>query len=317
MVNASHLTRPAPFALLALLLWACGGKAPDPTTDDKLTSGRVVLLADEGLRPLMERQEQVFESFYTKADVQFRYMPAAELLQAMMNDTVRCAFASLLPGGDQEAWLRSRQRVARNVPICTDGIAVLANKERSLRNLALPTLRAMLRAGDSWPSWAMVDGRSPARVALVFDGPGSGVMRTLADSLFPGEAVTLNGTTAPDVAAVVTRVAGDPNSLGLVPFSSLSDLDDPVMRDLRARVDLVALSPSMDTARAVPPTQGTLADGRYPLRRKVYAILTEPKSGLGTGFVSFVAGHKGQRIILKQGLAPQQVPARDVEIVQP
>jgi len=43
----------------------------------------------------------------------------------------------------------------------------------------------------------------------------------------------------------------------------------------------------------------------------------EGKSGLGTGFVSFVAGHKGQRIILKSGLAPQIVPARDVMIVHP
>jgi phosphate transport system substrate-binding protein len=128
--------------------------------------------------------------------------------------------------------------------------------------------------------------------------------------------VTLNGTTEPGAAAVVQRVAADPNSLGLVPFASLSDLDDPAIRALRDQVDLVALSPTDDLAHALPPTQGTLADGRYPLRRKLYAVLTEPKTGLGTGFVSFVAGHKGQRIILKQGLAPQQVPARDVEIVQ-
>jgi phosphate transport system substrate-binding protein len=249
--------------------------------------------------------------------VDIRYMNAAELMRALMDDTVRCAFGSVLPGGDQEAWLKGRQRVARIIPLCTDAVVVLANKQRGLQALALPTLRALLRAGDGRPTWAAIDSGSTAQVSLVFDGAGSGVARTLADSLFGGQAVTLSGRTEADVAAVVAHVVADPNSLGLVPFASLSDLDDPAMRALRGQVDLVALSPTGDLAAAVKPSQGTLADGRYPLRRKLYAVLTEPKSGLGTGFVSFVAGHKGQRIILKQGLAPQQVPARDVEIVQP
>jgi hypothetical protein len=38
-------------------------------------------------------------------------------------------------------------------------------------------------------------------------------------------------------------------------------------------------------------------------------LVVENKSGLGTGFASFVAGHKGQRIILKRGLAPAHTPA--------
>jgi phosphate transport system substrate-binding protein len=301
--------------MLIALFGACSNKAPDPYTDDVPTKGRVVLLADEGIRPLMERQEEVFESIYPKADVDIRYLPAAELLKAMMDDTVRCTFASLLPGGEQEAWLRSRQRVARPVPICTDAVAIIAHKDRHLKALSVPQLRSLLRAGNSWPIWAVLDGSSTERVALVFDGVGSGVMRSLADSLFPGEAVTLNGLTAPGSEGVVARVSTDPNSIGLLPFSAFSDLDTPAMRTMREQVDLIPVSAGDDLANALLPTQGTLADGRYPLRRTLYAILTEPKTGLGTGFVSFVAGHKGQRIILKQGLAPQQVPAREVEIV--
>jgi phosphate transport system substrate-binding protein len=302
-------------AMLIALLGACSNKGPDPYTDDVPTKGRVVLLADEGIRPLMERQEEVFESIYPKADVDIRYLPAAELLKAMMDDTVRCTFASLLPGGEQEAWLRSRQRVARPVPICTDAVAIIAHKDRHLKAVSVSQLKALLRAGNGAPTWAVLDGSSTERVALVFDGVGSGVMRSLADSLFPGEAVTLNGLTAPGAEGVVARVSTDPNSIGVLPFSAFSDLDTPAMRSMREQVDLIPVSAGDALAVALLPTQGTLADGRYPLRRTLYAILTEPKTGLGTGFVSFVAGHKGQRIILKQGLAPQQVPAREVEIV--
>lgn len=303
------------FVLPVALLCACSGKGPDPFTEDVPTKGHVLILADEGIRPLMERQEEVFESIYTKAVLDIRYLPAAGLLKAMMNDTVRCTFASLQTGGEQETWLRSKQRVARPVPICTDGIAVIANKGRGVKAMSVQQLRILLRAGNAWPTWAVLDSSSTDRVALVFDGEGSGVMRSLADSLFPGEAVSLNGLTAAGAEGVVARVSADPNSIGLLPFSAFSDLDTPAMRLMREQVDLVPISAGADLSLALLPSQSTLADGHYPLRRTLYAILTEPKSGLGTGFVSFVAGHKGQRIILKQGLAPQHVPAREVEIV--
>jgi len=37
-------------------------------------------------------------------------------------------------------------------------------------------------------------------------------------------------------------------------------------------------------------------------------------SGLGTGFAQFIAGEKGQRIFLKSGLVPAQMPIRLVEV---
>jgi phosphate transport system substrate-binding protein len=39
----------------------------------------------------------------------------------------------------------------------------------------------------------------------------------------------------------------------------------------------------------------------------------ESFSGLGSGFVSFVAGEKGQRIILKSGLVPATMPIRIIQ----
>jgi phosphate transport system substrate-binding protein len=43
-------------------------------------------------------------------------------------------------------------------------------------------------------------------------------------------------------------------------------------------------------------------------------ICREPYSGLGTGFVSFVAGDQGQRIILKSGLVPATMPVRLIQV---
>ena len=113
---------------------------------------------------------------------------------------------------------------------------------------------------------------------------------------------------------MVARIEEDKRHIGFVSFAAMSDLDSPKMKALRDRVKILAISAS-DSAAAVLPNQSTLADGSYPLRRPVYMVLCEGKSGLGTGFVSFVANHKGQRIILKHGLAPNKVPPREIEIV--
>jgi phosphate transport system substrate-binding protein len=43
-------------------------------------------------------------------------------------------------------------------------------------------------------------------------------------------------------------------------------------------------------------------------------INRQTRAGLVTGFVSFVAGEKGQRMILKSGLVPATIPSRIVEI---
>jgi phosphate transport system substrate-binding protein len=50
----------------------------------------------------------------------------------------------------------------------------------------------------------------------------------------------------------------------------------------------------------------------YPLRRDIYIISREARTGLGSGFASFVAGQKGQLIFQKSGLMPANVQARIV-----
>ena len=62
----------------------------------------------------------------------------------------------------------------------------------------------------------------------------------------------------------------------------------------------------------VYPSQDNLAKGIYPLARDLYIINCQGYSGLGMGFASFVAGERGQRIILKSGLVPENFPSRKI-----
>jgi phosphate transport system substrate-binding protein len=276
-----------------------GCATPDPRTDDVPTKGHILMMADEDLRSLIEREETVFESIYTKAQLDIRYLPEAELIKAVMNDSVRCWAATVQPGGEQEAYYATRNVKAHVVPICTDAIAVVVNKSAPIDSISLVSLRnALFGTAPGKAEWSDLHGSDQSRtrpLRLLFCQKGSGVARTLLDSLGGSEFAHFRGEAIGTVGAVI------------------SDLDDPAHQALRRDVRILPVSG--DAGAALLPSQSTLADGSYPLRRPVYLILAEGKSGLGTGFVSFVANHKGQRIILKQGLAPKQVPSREVEIV--
>jgi phosphate transport system substrate-binding protein len=293
-----------------MLAWtACDQTPRDPRVDDSPTFGHVAVLADEAFKPLLEDQQLVFNSTYPDAHVDIHYLPEAELAKAMLADSVRCVFAAFKPGGEQEAYFRTRSLSVHQEPIATDAIAVLVSPQNPVTHLTTDQLRGMLTGTiTQWPG-------TTTPVTVLFDRPGSGVPRTLVDSLLGGQA-TLSGKVFALNGAqeLVERVGADPGAIGFLSFTPISDLDDPACRALRAPVRILPIAAS-DTARAFPPDQGTLKDGSYPLRRKVNMMVTEGRSGLGTGFASFVAGHKGQRIILKQGLAPERVPARDVELV--
>ena len=289
-----------PWLIFALLcLGACQGKAPDPQRDDVPTKGDILVVADCDLERIIEAERFVFESIYTEAKVRVRYLPEAELREAMKNDSVRVVFTATLPGADEMAFFRSRRLYPDHVPILTDAVAVLKAPHAATDSVSMEDL------------YRALTGKSTTRV--FFDDARGGVVRTVVDSILGGRADALrNVSTFRSTDTLLQRLANTPDAIALVAYAHLSDLDDPHCRALRERITLCRVSAS---GAAVLPNQTNLADGQYPLRRKLYAVLKEGKTGLGTGFVSFVAGHKGQRIILKTGLVPQTIPGRDVELV--
>lgn len=298
---------------LALAI-GCRFEPRDPEKDDTPTSGRVLVLADEDCRAVIDQELLVFSALYPNAEVNVRYMAEAQLVKAMLNDSVRCVVTTVAPGAEQAAYFKKRQLSAPVVPIYKAGIAVVVNKASRLKYLGLDQIAALLGKTDALQITTDLD-HSPNLDSLtaLFSGTGSGVARLLADSL---HLANIRARAMPNVAAVVDQVARDPRAIGFLPFEAISDLDNPEMLALQQQVRLLPIAHRSGEA-PILPSQSSLADGSYPLRRTVNMVLTEGKSGLGTGFVSFVANHKGQRIILKLGVAPITVPPRNVEIVHP
>ena len=90
----------------------------------------------------------------------------------------------------------------------------------------------------------------------------------------------------------------------------------PLHMHFLRRVKVVGVTPEVysEGDDFITPHPAYIADKSYPFIREVYAISRETFTGLGRGFIQFVADDQGQRIVLKMGMLPATMPIRLVQI---
>jgi phosphate transport system substrate-binding protein len=115
---------------------------------------------------------------------------------------------------------------------------------------------------------------------------------------------------------VIDYVESHPEALGIISVNWISDRDDSISHSFLKRIKVVAISSEYysEGEDFYTPHPAYIADKSYPFIREVYAISRETFSGLGSGFISFVASDPGQRIVLKMGMVPATMPVRLVQI---
>jgi phosphate transport system substrate-binding protein len=109
-------------------------------------------------------------------------------------------------------------------------------------------------------------------------------------------------------------VSQNSGTVGLISWSQMCDAGDPEVKKLREAVTVVPLFGLKSDSSNFYPVQSAIADGEYPLTKKLYLITTEPFSGPATGFAAFVASSEGQRIIRLFGIQPASIPTREIII---
>jgi phosphate transport system substrate-binding protein len=118
-------------------------------------------------------------------------------------------------------------------------------------------------------------------------------------------------------AAVINYVHDNPGAIGIISVSWITDPEDKVTKAFRDKIDVVGILNNTLTdhpERVRYPFQAYVFDKSYPFTRDVYAIRTGLKGTVGTGFISFLNGEKGQLIIHKMGMVAATSPTRVIRI---
>ena len=295
-----------------VLFQSCGGSSK---TEDTPTSGSTTIFVDQTFKPIIAEEIQVFEGLYSKAKVAARYTSEIEAINALIKDSTQSIVTTRLLTDKEKAYFKSKQLVPRVTKIATDGIALIINKKNTDSLISVDQLRKLLTG--SIKAWNQIGkGAISGNIKVIFDNQNSSTVRYLLDSLCGGTSLSPQISALKSNEEVIEFVSKNSNAIGIIGVNWISNTNHKQTADFIEKVRVMAVSyaenPTPDNS--YQPYQAYLATKDYPLRRNVYIITTDPKSGVDTGFASFVASDKGQRIILKAGLVPATQPVRVIQV---
>ena len=263
---------------------------------DTPTSGVIRISADETFAPIIQQEIDVFESTYPDAGIVPEYVSEVEAITMLIRDSVRLAVTTRSLTKEEEAALNSKKLFPKTVKIATDGIALIINKQNPDSLIRVSDIRKILTGEIT--DWNQIYPKSNlGKIQLVFDNANSSTVRFAIDSICQGKPLS------PDLRAQKSNSG----VIDYVDTTNLSFSDKITVMNVTAD-DVATL------ANSYKPYQAYLAMGTYPLTRDVYIIVTDPRSGLPTGFTTFVSSDKGQRIILKAGMVPATQAIRIVNV---
>jgi phosphate transport system substrate-binding protein len=294
-----------------ILLYGCsGGPSNEPT--DTPTSGEVNIVVDESFTQLFDTEIYTFESLYENAKVHAKYLPENEALDRLLKDSCKVVVMCRDLTKDERKQFEQANIFPISTKIAEDAIAILVNPENPDSTLTVEKLKSILMGTDSL--WNQVSKKSSlGKIEIVFDNAGSANARYMQDTLLGGKKFSRSAFAVKSNPEVIDYVSKNKNAIGILSVNWISDRDDSTTTNFLKKVKVLGIQ--KDTAaEAFKPYQAYIKTNEYPFTRDVYMINRQTRAGLGMGFVSFVAGDKGQLIILKAGLIPAIAPVRLVHI---
>ena len=286
------------FVLLTLLfVFSCQKKNE---AIDTITEGKATIYVDESILPIIEDEVAVFEAEYN-AKLYLVSKSENEIINDLFNDTARIIILTRTLSARELKAFQSKKINPKTRSFATDAVAFIKSKTTN------DTLIALQDVID------FVHGKAVPNIkGLVFDNANSSTSRYISEISGVSVNNQKNVFSFKTNEEVLKYVAKNNGMVGVI---GMNWIFQPPL-DLQETVDNVNVLgvKGLNKSEYIFPTQDNLAQGKYPLARRLYIVNCQGYPGLGMGFNSFLIGERGQRIILKSGLVPEQIPTRKISI---
>ena len=209
-------------------------------------------------------------------------------IAALINGTVDLAQSSRAMKEDEKQKVASARGAAVvEQPIALDALAVFVHASNPVRQLTISQLRDIFQGKIT--NWSQLGGRS-APIVLYGRESSSGTYDYFREHVlnkgdFAPAVQTLQGT-----AAIINAIGRDENGIG---YGGIA-----YTKEVRA------LAIAGDGAQPVAPSETTVADGTYPLSRKLFLYYAQSAPERVTKFVQWSLTPEAQALVTKVGYFP-------------
>jgi phosphate transport system substrate-binding protein len=288
---------------VSFLFAACNNVSKEEQPTDTLSSGTIDISVDETYKPVVEEELKVFLSTYPEAKINVSYKAESEVFKDYLAGKARLILVARPLTNEEDNYCLQKKIVSSKLELAKDAIAVVVNGASKDTNLSITQLQGI------------VAGVYNKKYTVVFDRQGSSTIRFIQDSLMKAQKMGTNLFAANGNKEVVNYVVKNPDAIGFVGLSYISDTMDSTAEMFTTQVKAVAMM-NDSTKEFYKPYQAYIALKLYPLSRKLMYIKNETYAGLGSGFGNFLASDKGQLIFAHARLFPlrMSIVIRDAAI---
>ncbi len=287
------------FQGVALLSCNSGEDTNKKNEVSTLGSGVLKIMADDTFKPILGTSIEVFESINPTAKVTAEYLPQEDAFQNLLKGNTDVIIAGRPLTKGEEVIVKNRGLFPKVNQIAYDGLIFIASKENADQQISEDKLTAIF-SGTS-------------KIRVVCDKNNSSNIVYLNKRLNLNNEIKGLSSVGSD-SAVIEYVIKHPGSVGIIGMALVSDQDDPKVKGRLSNINLLSIEYKDSTGKPMVghPTLKELSTKKYPFIRDIFIINLDGNTNLGTGFANFMVGEKGQRILLKSGLLPFQIPGREI-----
>ncbi|MBI2723286.1 MAG: substrate-binding domain-containing protein [Bacteroidetes bacterium] len=278
--------------------------------DNSPTSGKLKVYYDEGLQLHIENQAYTFQAHYPNASIELVPSNDNNAVQALYNDSCKMIIISRQLTDKEKKAFTSKAMTPQFSAVAKSGIAFITNKNTPIDVLNYNQIVELLTK----PFVCKDSLSNDTKLTLLFDKANSSVMQYLLDSVLSGNKISGNCSISNSSIESINYVANHKNTIAIIDFAWLSDVDDSIYKSNKSKVKLIAVSQKGKTNEFEYPSQNSFKLKTYPFTRTVYIYKRGGDFSLGKGFETFIAGPNGQISFLKQGLLPTKQQERSIQV---
>ncbi|SEH76357.1 phosphate transport system substrate-binding protein [Paenimyroides aquimaris] len=290
------------WSVIGLSLLVSCKKSTESTTKIKeaYDKGTTQMYVESSVYPVVDDINEVFKSYYTNADIKLKMLSQNEILNAVYKDSNRLAVLPKTFSAEELAVFKGKV-VPKITPIAKDAVLFITQKN---------TNDTLINYNDVIE---IFKGTKTSDKIFVFHDANSAIVSNIMKDA-KVDNISKNVYYTKTVEEIVSYINKNKNAIGVVGINWMLQPDDKIKENIKELRSMWVYNDSLKQYFA--PSQSTIADNTYPLIRTINIIDVQGKTGLGTGFASFAASDKGQRIVLKSGLMPITLPKREINIVE-
>jgi phosphate transport system substrate-binding protein len=290
--------------MAAMLLAALGGcKQKEKKADGPDRAS--IFVVDESFKPIIDQELYIYGALYKDGHPKVIYAPENNAVNLLFSDSVRVLILAREMNAEETKVLKSKNITPVVNCFAIDAVTLIVNQASKDTTITVSDIKKML------------NGNTKTDKDIVFDNPNSGLVRYLKELSGNKDFKQKNIYSLKSNKEVIKYVSEHPNAIGITGFSWLNDPEKDY-EDAVNKVKIVSVKDDVKKNAAneyFSPSQQTIALKQYPLTRKLYMLNFTGQKGLGMEFAAFIAGDKGQRVILKSGLLPFDIPGREINVV--